>query len=235
MALRTGDIIGAGVSLIPAIFKGIQGIGQRRQARKINPTDPGFALNQGVIGNAESLRNRYGNYTLPGYDNAVNDIGASASQGFSRGVQGASSGGDVMDLATRIAYGQSRAVNDLNMRQSQGREQAYMQQLQGNEAEGAQYQAKNAYDRDIYQQKLREKAALMQSGTQNIYGALNSGANVGSALAMKGLSPNTTNTASTNPNVVQLDKNGWPIGEDSYSNKLLNRQYNNYYGQTGIA
>jgi len=183
--LSTGNLIGAGISLLPALFKGISGISQKRQANRINPVDPNFQMNQGVINNASTLRNRVGNYNLPGYTKAVQDIGRNGATAFGNGIQGSSSGGDVLDLATRIAYGSGNQINDLNVSNAQGQERALMQSLDANAQEGAQYQAKNAYDREQYMMKLREKAGLTQSANENIYGAVNSAANVGSNLALQ--------------------------------------------------
>lgn len=139
-------------------------------------------MNQGVIDNARVLRDRAGNYTMPGYGSAVNNIGGASASAFDQGIQGASSGGDVLDLASKIAYGQSQQLNNLAVQNAQGADQALLQSLNANVAEGQQYQDKNAYDRSQYDAKLREKAALTQSGNENIYGAIDQVANVGTTL-----------------------------------------------------
>lgn len=168
--------------LVPSIFKAISGFGQLRRANKIQPNDPGFQVNTGVIDNARVLSQRAGNYSMPGYNNAVNQIGTATAGAFNQGVQGASSGGDVLDLATKLAYGQSQQLNNIATQNAQGADQALLQSLNANAQAGQEYQNKNAYDRDIYQQQLREKAALTQAGNQNLYGALDSAATVGTTL-----------------------------------------------------
>lgn len=174
--------VAAGISLLPSVFKGISGIIQSNRAKKINPVNPNYQMNNEVIDNARRLSDRASNYNLPGYTKALSDIGSTYSSAFNQGVQGASSSGDVLDLATKIAYGQANATSDLNARNAMGRENAYMQSLQANAQAGQEYQNKNAYERDLYQQQLREKAALQQAGNENIYGAINDASSAGLSL-----------------------------------------------------
>lgn len=169
-------LLAAGISLLPSAFKAIQGIGQRRRANQINPVNPGFQMNSGIIDNARILGERANNYQIPGYSQARTNIQSSYGQAFNQGVQGASSGGDVLDLATKLAYGQGNQLNQLAAQNASGAERAQLQSLQANAAAGAEYQAKNAYERAEYDKKLAEKAALLEGGTQNIYGALTEGA-----------------------------------------------------------
>lgn len=180
--MALGQAFGIATGLIPSLFKGISGIRQLNQANKINPVDPGYSLNSGVVDNARILQERAGNYQMPGYGQAVNNINMASSQAFSNGVQGASSGGDVLDLASKLAYGQSQQLNNLALQNAQGVENAQNMSLNANAMAGQEYQNKNAYDRDIYQQQLREKAALRQSGNENLYGAIDTAATVGTRL-----------------------------------------------------
>jgi len=172
----------AAVGLAPSVFKLFSGASQKRKANAIKPVDPGYTMNQGVIDNASVLGRRATNYTMPGYNQAASQLGASAAGAFSNGVQGASSSGDVLDLATKIAYGQGQQLNQLNMQNAQGADQALLQSTQANAMAGQEYQNKNAYDRDRYQQQLREKAALTQSANENVYGAIDQAAQVGTSL-----------------------------------------------------
>lgn len=187
-----GAAIGAGVSLIPSIFKGIQGFKQRREANKINPVNPGYQVNNGVIDNARVLKERANNYQIPGYGQALDNINSTYSNAYNQGIQGASSGGDVLDLATKLAYGQTKQTTALDVQNAQGAENAKLQALQANALAGEEYQAKNAYDRAQYDAKLREKAALLQGGTENLYGALDTGATIAGAYLNPKKFVNTT-------------------------------------------
>lgn len=168
----------AGISLLPSLFKGIAGLGQKRRANRINAQDPGYELNNQVIDNAQQLKNRYLNYEMPGYDQQLNRIGTNYASAFNQGVQGATSGADVLDLATKLAYGQGQQQNQLAVQNAIGRDQALLQFQNANALAGREYQNRNAYDREMYQRKLAEKAALTQAANENLYGALDTGSSV---------------------------------------------------------
>lgn len=204
--------IGAALSIGPAIYKGIKGIGQISDANKMHPNDPGYQMNQGVIDNAKTLSDQYGNYQLPGYSKFASNIDNTFQGAFDTGVQGATSGGDVLDLATRMAYGKNQAYNNLDTQNAQGKQGALSAYLQGNAAAGQEYVNKNAYDRDIYQQQLREKAALKQAGEANLYGGIDQTAGAASKYLFSQSDSN----------------NGQGSGTDAVSSS-----YNKYYFPNG--
>lgn len=176
------EIAGAAVGLVPSLFQLFSGASQRRAANKINPVDPGWAVNSGIMDNARILQDRAGNYQMPGYNQQLNQIGGATASAFTKGIQGASSGGDVLDLATKLAYGQQQQINQLGQQNALGADQALMQSLDANAAAGQQIQNKNQYAIQRYEDQLRQKAALMQSGAQNLYGGLDTLATVGTTL-----------------------------------------------------
>lgn len=177
---------GAIAAAVPSIFGAIRGIGQRRQAKRIraNAVDPGYEMNAGVMQNRDILQNRYNNYTLPGYSSQMNNIGTNAATAFNRGVQGASSGGDVLDLATKIAYGTGQQQNQLMLQNAQGKERALGGYLDANVSVGQERQNANAYKRQQYQQQLAEAAALYGAGDQNINNAITGVSSIGTSLLM---------------------------------------------------
>lgn len=174
-------IVPLAASLAPTIFKGIFGANQLRDAKNINPVDPNYQTNTGIIDNARILQDRYGNYTMPGYNQAKNNIGSSYASMYDKGVQGATSSNDVLDLATKLAYGQGQSLNQLEAQNAQGKEAALGQYLNANAMAGQEAVNANAYDRDMYQGQLREKASLQQAGTENLYGALDTGGAIAGA------------------------------------------------------
>lgn len=179
--------IAAGLSLIPSIFQGLKGISQSRQAKKINPIDPGYQMNSQVVDNARMLGERYTNYQMPGFGAAQDQIAANSANAFNSGIQGVSSSGDMLDLASKIAYGSNQANNQLYTQNAIGKEGALKDYLGANVAAGQEYQDKNAFDRERYMDALREKAALSEAGTTNLFGSLNNVAATGTALATSGL------------------------------------------------
>lgn len=176
----------AAISAAPSIFGAIRSVGQRRQAKRIraNAVDPGYEMNSGVMQNKDIMENRYNNYTLPGYSSQMNNIGANAATAFNSGMQGASSGGDVLDLATKIAYGTGQQQNQLMLQNAQGKERALGGFMDANVAAGEQRQNANAYKRQQYQGQLDEAAALYGASDQNMNNAITGLSSIGTSLAM---------------------------------------------------
>jgi len=183
--------ISMAAAAVPSIFGAIQGIGQKRQAKKLraNAVNPGFEQNSGVLQNAETLKNRFGNYQMPGYNEAKSNIGSSSATAFNSGVQGASSGGDVLDLATKIAYGTGQQYRQLETQNAQGKEAAMNDYLGANVAAGQERQNANAYDRDQYGRQLDEAAALYSAGDTNIGNAISGASSIATSALMN---PKTT-------------------------------------------
>jgi hypothetical protein len=197
-------LVGTAVSLIPSLYKLFAGNKQQDQAKRMLARNPGYQINNGVVDNARIIGDRYANYTLPGQTQAQNSIDNNFENAYTQGVQGASSGGDVADLAAKLAYGKNIAEGNLTAQQAQGKEALLPQLTQANAAAGQEFQNKNAYERQQYEAKLREKAGLTQAGATNEYNALDTGASVLSAY----LNPKSVTTDFTNNTVGK----GKPLG-----------------------
>lgn len=191
--------IGAALSFAPSLFKFFSGNSQVRQANRLHPVEPQFQMNQGIIDNARVLGNRYNNYQMAGYGQAQNNLQTNFSNAFSQGIQGASSGADVLDLATKLNYGQGQGTNQLAFQNAQGKDQALLQSLDANASAGNELVKKNMYDLQEYQRKLQEKAALLQAGKQNMFSA---GDDVASGLGSL-LQPRETVTQGQNSTMVK--------------------------------
>lgn len=161
--------LGIAASVLPAAFKMFKGIKQTNEANNINPVDPGFQMNNAVIDNARMVADRYGNYQMPGYGDAIDNVNAGFTQAFDSGSQGASSGGDVLDLATKLDYGRGRNLNQIAIQNAVGKDQMFGQVMDANAAAGNEIVQKNAYDRDQFQRELERKAALTQAGAMNTF------------------------------------------------------------------
>lgn len=183
-------LIAAGIAAIPSIFSGIRSIGQRRQAKRIraNAVDPGYEMNSGIMQNADTLRNRYLNYSIPGLSQQFNRLGTNAASAMDAGLQGATSGADVLDLATKIAYGTGQQQNQLMLQNAQGRDAAMGAYLDANALAGQERQNVNAYARDRFQQQLNEAASLYGASDQNLYNTLTGMSSLGTTLLMDGKS-----------------------------------------------
>lgn len=192
-------VVGITAAVAPSIYKGIKGISQSSKANGLHPVNPGYQVNRGVIDNARTLSDVYGNYQTPGYAAMQGNINTNFQDAFDSGVQGATSGADVLDLATRMAYGKNKALNDLGQQSAAGKQGALGAYLNANAAAGQEYQNQNAYDRDQYNGQLREKAALTQAGEQNTFGAVDQLAGVASkyAFSKAKTKDGSTDTATT--------------------------------------
>lgn len=164
----------AGLASIPSLFGALTGIGQRRQAKRLREqiVEPNFQQNQGVLQNRDIQAARFGNYQIPGYNQLMNNINSSAGSAFNQGIQGASSSNDVLDLATRIAYGQGQQQRQLGMQNAMGKENALGDFLNANIQAGQERVNANEWDRQKYMNQLAEAAALYQGGGQNIFNSL---------------------------------------------------------------
>lgn len=189
-------LIAAGAAAaIPSIFGAIRGIGQRRQAKRIRASavDPNYEMNAGVLQNKDILENRYNNYQLPGYSQQMNRIGTNAATAYNNSVQGASSSGDILDAATKIAYGTGQQQNQLMLQSAQGKDAALGGFLNANVAAGQERQDANAYQHQKYMQKLQEAAALYGASDQNLNNAATGIGSIGGSLIMDQLRPKNLN------------------------------------------
>lgn len=219
--------VGTGVvSLGATAFKYFKGRQQDRQADRMRINDPGFKPNAELADNARMLGDRYSNYMLPGYSAAEANIRQGAASVFDRGVQGATSSSDVIDLASRSAYAEQQGLNQLADLSAQGKEGALMQYLRSKEAAGNDMTRINMLELDRYNQQMRERAALTQASMENQYSAINEGIAGLSTAASAVFTPTTTVDGSGN---IVTGKSAWQTWLDKRNTrrderKLLNNQ-----------
>jgi hypothetical protein len=181
-----GGPIGLGLSLAPTLFKGISSIMQKIHANKIKPVDPGYQINNEVVDNARILSEKYNNYVMPGTAQLESNLRTSFNTGLNSAEQGATTGGDVIDAATRLELNNNNAQTQLAMAQAQGKEQLLPQVLSAKAMAGNEFVKKNEYDNSRYQEKIAEKGALTQASAINGYSAAdNMGKFANSLLAYK--------------------------------------------------
>src|SRR5207253_449401 len=106
-------VVGGALALGTTVYKGIKGQQQINQAKSMALNDPGYQLNQGIIDNARQLSEKYNNYVMPGYSQALQRINQHYATGMNAAEQGATSGGDVLDAANKLNYSQNQATNQL--------------------------------------------------------------------------------------------------------------------------
>lgn len=178
----TGGLIGAGVGLLAGGLKYFLGRKQQKLADAIHPFDPGYQMNNEVIDNARITGDEYNNYGLPGYSKILNNLNDSYTTGLNRATQGATSSADVQDAANKLQYGHDQQLNQLATQAEQGKQTALTRWLASKAAAGAEYQNKNAYDNQRFQQLLGQKAELQNASNVNTYGAADQAAKLVSSI-----------------------------------------------------
>jgi len=176
---------------IPSIFQGISGISQANRGKKMlaNNIRPNYQRPNEVNQGLALAEQAYANGVMPGTSQAINNISGSGAAMLGQATQAAGSSGDILDAITKINYNQGEQFSNLAAQQAAFKAQqlqAYQQQL----ANSAGYADKEfAYNKDQpYQQTRQEGLDLIGAGNQNIGGAVNGAASIGTSLLMSGAS-----------------------------------------------
>ena len=156
------------------------------------------------------------NYTngMPGSAQARSDIQRTAATGFYRGQQGATSGADIQDLATRIGYGTNLANNQLGAREQEYKANA-LGQYESALGNQAQWQSK-LYNNNTLQPYLRTAnlaSSMYGAGQQNLYSGIDDigSSAVGAAQAFGGSRP-TSGAPWQNPTALDAPLQGASAG-----------------------
>ena len=109
-ALAAGAIISGGLG----IYKTIQGANQRSDAKKLAESNVFTPMQMpGQVKQATNLAAQNYYNGMPGTQAAQNMISNNGANAYYNASQGASSGGDLLDLAAKINQGQNVATNNL--------------------------------------------------------------------------------------------------------------------------
>src|SRR5690242_14586550 len=87
-----GQALGGLLSAGGLIYKGIAAKQQMNKANALRPFDPGFVANPGIIDNQRIVNERFGNYVMPGKQEAINNINLNGQQAYAGAEAGATSG-----------------------------------------------------------------------------------------------------------------------------------------------
>ncbi len=163
-------------SAIPGIAKLFGGGSQVRQAKQIEANNrfTPYQTPQEIM-QATQLAEREFTNGMPGMSSAVNRIGASGANAFNRGVQGATSGADVLDLVTKTQFNEDQAMNNLNQEALGFRTNAlgnYVGAL--NNQAGYRDKEYQINYLEPYQRKANLAASLYGAGKTNQFGGLDS-------------------------------------------------------------
>lgn len=173
----------AGAAVVAAgtgVYKAVKGANQSAKAERLakeNHFTPEQMPYEVGLGTDLAARN----YTngMPGTGYATDQINRNAASQFYRGSQGATSGGDILDLATRIGYGTNQATNALTNQQAQYKAEA-LGGYEGALNNQAQWRDR-LYQNNTLKPYLRTAnlaSSMYGAGQQNLYSGLD---DVGSA------------------------------------------------------
>lgn len=195
----------AGAAVVTAglgAYKAIDGANQKSKANQLaknnifTPEEMPYEVGLGTDLAARNYTNG-----MPGTSNARNDINRNAATSFYRGSQGATSGGDILDLATRIGQGSNAATNQLGAQEAQYKSGA-LGEYEGALGNQAQWRDR-LYKNNVLQPYMRTAnlaASMYGAGQQNMYSGLD---DIGSAAVgyAKGSAGNdkSTPTSGYNP------------------------------------
>ena len=177
-----GQALGGALSIGGLIYKGIAARNQMKKANALRPIDPGYVANPGIIDNQRILNERFGNYVMPGKQEAINNINLNGQQAFANAEAGATSGGDLIDAATKISYGTNNAIGSLGVAEAQMKEGLLPQLLNSNAAAGNELVKRNEFDQMRYEQQLDDKNALTQAGNINAFSVVDDVGTLGGTL-----------------------------------------------------
>jgi hypothetical protein len=201
-ALAAGAIISGGLG----VYKAVQGANQKADAKRLaasNKFIPETMPGQVKLATNLAAQNYYNG--MPGQAQAAAAINSNGANQFYNGSQAASSGGDLLDLASKINVGQNNATNDLATRSAQYKENALGGYQNALNTEG-QYQDK-LYNNNVLQPYLRTAnaaSAMYGAGAQNQFSGLDqigtSALGYANGLAQQNdAKPDAVATVKTNP------------------------------------
>lgn len=102
-------------SAIPGIAKLFGGGSQVREAKKLaaSNTFTPYQTPEQILEATQLAENEFRN-GMPGMTSALSNLGGSSAAAFDRGLSGATSGADVLNLATNINANENQGLNALN-------------------------------------------------------------------------------------------------------------------------
>jgi hypothetical protein len=194
-------IVGAGAAVLGEGYKVYTGIKQKNQANQIAKNNVFVPQTMpGQVSLATNLAADNFNNGMPGMTQAQTKIGRNAANAFYNGSQGASSGGDVLDLAARIGQNETDATNQLAGQNAMYKTQAlggYINAL-NNEGEWQNRLYQNNV-KEPYQSKAQTAAALYGAGNINEFNGIDGAA---SAITTGITDYNNTQLMKNNPDLA---------------------------------
>lgn len=170
------------IGAVPSLLQFGTGVAQRRRANNINPVDPGFAENTGLLDNKVLASNLYDNFTLPGKSGIINSLEGNYANAMNAINNAATSSEDILSGVTSLSANKDQALLDLGIAEGEAKRQLLPMVMQTNAAYGEEAVRRNQFQLDRYNQDLDRKANLEVSGATNMFKSADSLATLGTSL-----------------------------------------------------
>lgn len=165
---------GAAVAALPALFQGIQGIGQARKARRLKEKDFNF-IPPSLLANKSLAQQQAFSRRAPGSAEASENIRRNLATTLSAGTK--MFGGDANKMATLVGGANAKAddaAKQVAVMGQQFSENAFNRLQQTNAQIGGQ-------ERQNYNDFWKTKSALLYASDQNIFNSINNLSSTGIA------------------------------------------------------
>lgn len=161
----------AALAAVPAIFQGISGLQQKRQANRMNVQRPTYTI-PGALNESISMARQSAHAAIPGLGTAQNNILASTANAF-RSAQMAGSGSNALAFLAAAQGNEANSMSNLAVQNAQFNtgQRANLQNQLGVLA-GEQRNAWDWNHRQKFEDESAAKAGLLEAANLNIAGSL---------------------------------------------------------------
>lgn len=213
---------GAALGGFNTLYKLGSGIVQSIKGGRIKPQRPTYQIPSEITANQKMAQDLANTSRLPGQSIAEGNIRASSANALSNVKNTSSNVNDVLAAASNINANQNSAMNNLAM-EGAGFQMANKDRLSAANQAMAQYkdQAFNYNQNEPYLMQQQRKNALIQSGAQNISGALGDTSNAFLYASGAGLGQGQQSQGGVNP--FQAAMGAGNISGQSSNRQAMNR------------
>jgi hypothetical protein len=168
----------------PQIYKGIKGLIQKNQAKKIDDTRPVYEMPNQISQNVDMYNNLANASRLPGQALIENNLNAGLASDINAIRQTGGSSTNQLAAISNLNANRNKAVSDLGIQAAQFRVNA-MDKMANAKGVMAQYKDKEFdYNKNQeFQYRRMKKDMLNKAGDQNIFGGIEGLANLGGQYA----------------------------------------------------
>jgi hypothetical protein len=176
-------LIAGALAAAPSIYKGIKGLVQKGQARKIDDTRPTYRIPGEINSNVSMYQNLANSDRMPGQSLTENKLNAGMASDINAIRETGGGGTNMLAAIAGLNANRNNAVNDLGIESANMRLGA-MDRLSGARDMLANYkdQAFDYNQNQEFQYKRMKKNMLQNAGDENMYGAMEGLGSIGGQM-----------------------------------------------------